>query len=67
MSKPKLERNKKIVELRDSNPKAYSFKKLGEIFNISKEWAYAVYLREKERAKEKSGVKGYPHSTLARR
>ena len=56
MSKPKLERNKKIVELRDKDPDKYSFAKLGEIFNISKFWAYAIYLREKDKAKH--GRKG---------
>ena len=58
MSKLKLERNKKLVQLRDKNPKKYSFGKLAEIFNISRVWAYAIYTREKE---GNGAVKGYPH------
>lgn len=53
MSKPKLERNKRLVELRDKDPKKYSFSKLAEIFNISRVWAYAVYMREKEGKKKR--------------
>lgn len=51
MSKPKLERNKKLVQLRDKDPKKYSFSKLAELFNISRVWAYAIYMREKEDVK----------------
>lgn len=53
MSKTKLERNKRLVELRDKDPKKYSFSKLAEIFNISRVWAYAVYMREKEGKKKR--------------
>lgn len=53
MSKPKLERNKRLVALRDKDPKKYSFSKLAEIFNISRVWAYAVYMREKEGKKRR--------------
>lgn len=45
---PKLERNKKLVKLRDKNPKKYSYGVLGEFFNISKIRAREIYLQEKE-------------------
>jgi len=32
---PKKDRNKELTKLRESNPDYYSWRKLGEIFNIS--------------------------------
>ena len=55
----KLERNEHLVKLRNENPELYSFGKLGEIFKISKVWAFEIYRRETERMKKvaKKGVK----------
>lgn len=43
---PKVERNKRLVELRRRSPNKYSFKKLGEIFGIKRETAHNIFKRE---------------------
>lgn len=57
----KQDRNEKLVELRDKDPKTYSFSKLGEIFRIKKETAYEIYHREKAR------TNGKPNKYIARK
>lgn len=44
---PKEKRNKEILSLRDK--KNWSFEKIGNEFNISKQTAHEIYHREKER------------------
>lgn len=41
----KKERNKKLVEMRNKNPKKWSFFELGRFFHINKVTAYQVYQR----------------------
>lgn len=54
MSVRKIERNKLLIEKRDSDPKKYSFGALGEIFSVSKITAFQIYNREKVK---KYGIK----------
>lgn len=52
---PKLERNSQLVELRDRDPKKYSFGKLASMFNIDKSWVFRIYIREKQKALREIG------------
>ncbi len=45
----KKERNKKIVELRDQDPKKWTWSKLGSYFHIARNWACVIYKREKNK------------------
>jgi hypothetical protein len=52
MARPaKEERNKQLVELRNKNPRLYSYAKLSEIFKISRITAREIYEREKGKKK----------------
>lgn len=46
--KPNMDRNIKLVNLRDSDPHTYTFDKLGERFSITKKRAYEIYNYTKE-------------------
>lgn len=54
--KAKTERNEQIVSLRDSDPGVYSFGKLSEMFNISKQTAHEIYHLEKVRQEQRKGL-----------
>ncbi len=51
--KPKKERNKLLVNLRNKDPEKYTFEKLGEIFKVNRERAYYIYKRDKNKYEEK--------------
>lgn len=57
MARPlKVERNKQLVELRESDPSKYSYAKLGDIFRISRITAREIYIRESARSKRPARV-----------
>jgi len=45
-------RNKRLVTLRDKDPKEWSFTALGKKFGIHKVTAFEIYHREKSRSRE---------------
>lgn len=44
----KKERNEQLFDLREKDPKRYSFEVLGEIFNVQKATAWEIYHRERQ-------------------
>lgn len=52
--KPKSDRNKLLVELREKDPEKYTFEKLGKVFKINRERAYYIYKRDKEKYGKKN-------------
>lgn len=57
-------RNQKIVELRDSDPKKYSFRELSRIFRLKVSTVHEIYHRDKRKygGKKGAGALGVVHT-----